>query len=110
VRVAPDHLSHHRGDHVGKGEMPGFLGDARVEDHLEQEVAEFVAQIRHVAPRDGVGHLVGLLHRIGRDAGEILRHVPGAADLRVPKRRHQGQQFHDVHHVVSRVSHPSDVP
>jgi hypothetical protein len=40
---------------VVESELAGFLGDARLEDHLEQQVAEFVADFSDVASGDGVG-------------------------------------------------------
>ena len=66
-------------DHVGEGEGAGLLGHAGVVDDLEEEVAELVAERGHVAAGDGVGDLVGLLDGVGRDRGEILLDVPGAA-------------------------------
>ena len=58
-----------------------------MEHDLEQQVAEFVAQPRRLAALDRVGDLVGLLDRVRRDAGEILREVPRAAALRVAQAR-----------------------
>ena len=41
-----------------------------------------------IALLDGVGHLIGLLDRVGRDGGECLLHVPGAAADRVAQAGH----------------------
>ena len=79
VRVAADHLVGDGAHHVVPGEGAGLLGHARVIDHLEEEVAELVAELGHVAARDGLGHLVGLLDGVGRDAVEVLLDVPGTA-------------------------------
>ena len=51
-----------------KRERALLLRHAGVEDHLEQEVAEFVSQVVEVAAADRVRDLVGFLDRVGRDA------------------------------------------
>ena len=56
--------------------------------HLQQQVAQFVAEILGIIALDGVGDLVGLLDRVGLDRGEILLDVPGATVFRMPERRH----------------------
>ena len=43
VRVARVHLGDEPGADVGEGELAALLGDHRVEEHLEQEVAELLA-------------------------------------------------------------------
>jgi len=42
-------------------EMTALLCDSRMEDHLKQEIAEFVLQMRHVALLDRVRDFVGFL-------------------------------------------------
>ena len=79
VRMAADHLVGDGARHIGEGEVAGFLGHAGVIDHLEQQVAQLVRQGGEVAPGDGVGDLVGLLDRVGRDRVEVLLLVPRAA-------------------------------
>ncbi len=49
-----------------------------MEDDLEQEIAELVLEIVHVAARDRLGDLVGLFDGVGRDRGEVLLDIPGA--------------------------------
>jgi hypothetical protein len=56
-----------------------LLGDPGVEDHLEEDVAELLREVTAVAASDGVEHLVGLLHEVGRQALVGLLGVPGAA-------------------------------
>ena len=90
--VAGLHLVGDGGGHVMEREMPGFLGDAGVEHHLQQQIAQFVPQRRHIFARDGVGDLIGLLDGIGRDGGKALRHIPFAAPHRIAQPRHDGQQ------------------
>ena len=79
MRVPADHLARDRLDHVAEGERVLLLRHAGVEHHLQQEIAEFVAEIVEIAARDGVDDLIGLLDRVGRDRRKVLLEVPGAA-------------------------------
>ena len=67
-----------------------------MEHDLQQEVAELVAQIVEVAALDGVGHLIGLFDRIGRDGRKILLQVPRAAGAGRAQRRHDLDEARDV--------------
>jgi branched-chain amino acid aminotransferase len=90
MRVAPHHLVGNQARNVGKAEQAGLFGHAGMEHHLEQQVAQFGGQGREVAARDGVGDLIGLLDRIGRDGLEALRLIPRTAGTR------RAQSAHDV--------------
>ncbi len=90
------HLVADRRDDIGKGELPLVLGDLRVEDHLQEQIAELVLEVRHVAARDGIGDLMRFLDGIGRDALKALRHIPIAARLRVAETFHDGQQAFQI--------------
>ena len=79
-----------------KAKSPSLLGHPGVVDDLQQQVAEFVAQIVEIAARDGVGHLVGFLDRVGRDRREILLDVPGAPGIGRAQRRHDLDQAGNV--------------
>ena len=57
-------------DHTAEIERALLLRHAGVEHDLEQEVAQFLAQVGEIAAGDGVGHLVGLFERVGRDGRE----------------------------------------
>jgi hypothetical protein len=103
VRVAAGHLGADRVGHVGEVEQAAFLRHLRVEHHLQQQVAQLVAQIGPVAAVDRVGHLVGFLEGVRRDAVEILPHVPRAAALRVAQARHDRKQV--VQAVPGRAAH-----
>ena len=83
-------------DHVAEIERALLLRHAGVEHDLEQEVAQFVAQVGEVAAGDGVGHLVGFFERVGRDGREILLQVPRAAGAGRAQRRHDLDQPGDV--------------
>ncbi len=94
--VAADQLVGDGAGDVVEGESVGFLGHAGMEDHLQQQIAKLVAQRGHVPPVDRVGDLVGLFDGVGRDGGEVLLQVPGAAVLRVAQAAHDRQEFADV--------------
>ena len=68
--MAPDELRRDRLDHVAEGERALLLGHPGMEDHLEQQIAEFVPQIGQIAALDGVHDLIGFLERVGRDRRE----------------------------------------
>jgi hypothetical protein len=92
MRMAGDHLVDQAARDVVEGEGATFLGHAGMEDHLEQQVAEFLAQVAHVAARDRVRDLVGFLDRVGRDGREVLRDVPRASIARVAEPCHHGEE------------------
>ena len=67
----------------------------RVEHHLEQKIAELVAQAVPVLAADRVVDLVGLFDRVGRDRLEALLEVPRAAAVGIAQLRHDLEQaFH----------------
>ena len=72
MRVPPDHLFSDRLDDTAEIERALLAGHLCVEHHLQQEVAELVAQIDQVAARNRIGDLVGLFERVWRDGREIL--------------------------------------
>ncbi len=82
MRMPADHLAGDRLDHVAEGKGILFLGHPGVIGDLQQQVAEFLAQIVEIAARNRVGDLIGLLDRVGRDRCEILLEVPRAAGHR----------------------------
>ena len=96
VRVAADHLGGDALGHRLEIEAAGLLRHLRVVDDLQQQVAELALELRHVAAPDRIGDLVGLLDRVGRDRGEVLLEVPGAAAVRVAQPRHHREQALDA--------------
>ena len=68
-------------DDVGEREHVCFFRHPCMEDHLQQQVAELVLQVVHVAAVDRVGDFVGFFDRVRRDAREILREIPRAATV-----------------------------
>ncbi len=85
MRMAPDQFLVDRLDDVAEIERALLLRHARVEDDLEQEIAELFAQVIEVAARDRVSDLVGFLDGVRRDGSEILLEVPRAAGLGRPQ-------------------------
>ena len=94
--MAPDELSRDGLDHVAEREGPLFLGHAGMENHLEQQIAQFVPQIREIAALDGVHDLIGFLEGVGRNRREILLQIPGAAGPGRAQGRHDLQEPRDV--------------
>ena len=67
----------------GVGHVPEIKGalllaQLRVEDHVQQQVAELLLDSLHVVIRDGIGQFVGLLDRIAAQRVEGLLPIPGA--------------------------------
>jgi hypothetical protein len=72
-----------------------------VEDHLEQEIAELVAQAVPVLAADRVVDLVRFFDRVGRDRLEALFEVPGTAAVAIAELGHDLEQTFDRHHTTS---------
>jgi hypothetical protein len=82
VRVAADHLLHQAAGHVV--DAPAFVlrevfGEPGVQHHLQQHVAQFLAQRRQVRGHDGVVRLVALLEQVRREAFVGLLPLPRVA-------------------------------
>jgi len=73
-------------------ERAGLARHLRMVDDLQQEIAEFLLERRHVVALDGVGDLVGFLDGVRRDRPEGLVDVPRAAVLAVAQPRHDREQ------------------
>ena len=69
---------------VVQREVTGLLGDDRVDHHLEQQVAELVAQRGRVARLDRLDDLLRLLPHVGDQRGVGLLPLPGALALEDP--------------------------
>ncbi len=96
MRVAAYELVAKRGDHVGECKRPLLGRHLRMEDHLQQQVAQLVAQASQVVAIDRIGHLVGFFDGVWRDAGEGLLHIPGTAVFAIAQTRHHVQQLLDI--------------
>ena len=96
VRMAADQLLGDGLDHVAEIEGALLLRHAGVKHHLQQEIAQFVAQIVEIVTDDGVGDLVGFLERVGRDGREILLQVPRTTGAGRAQRRHDLEEPGDI--------------
>ena len=94
--MTADQLFGDRLDHAAEIERALLLRHAGVEHDLEQQVAQLLAQVGEIAAGDGVGHLVGLFERVGRDGRKVLLQVPRAAGAGRPQRRHDLEKPADV--------------
>src|SRR3954454_7446489 len=94
--MAPDKLFAQRLHYIGKVEGALLLGHTGMKNDLKEEVAKLLAQICEIAARDGVGDLVGLLNRIGRDGREILVEVPRTARPGSTEGRHDLKKMGNV--------------
>src|SRR5262245_16881786 len=111
--MAPHELCGEAFDHVGKIEGALLLCQTGVEDDLEQEIAEFIAQVIEIAARNGVGDLVSLLNCVGGDGLESLLEVPWAAAAGRAQRRHDFEEPGDVtrrgHRKIERFVDETDI-
>ena len=55
MRVAPDQFTIETCNHVGNREMACFVSHLRIKDDLQQQVAQFLAEISPVTPLDRIG-------------------------------------------------------
>ena len=92
MRMAADHLARDRLNHVAEGKGVLLFRHAGVIDDLQQEVAQFLAEVIEIAARDRVGYLIGLLDGVGRNGRKILLEVPRTARHRRAQRRHDFEQ------------------
>src|SRR5207237_8588418 len=76
VRMPPHELRVDEPRHLLEAALSPLLEQQREEVDLEEQVAEFVEQLRVVAGERGVGHLVGLLDRVWHDRARRLLTVP----------------------------------
>ena len=86
--------------HLGNGEMALVGRHLRIKQHLQQQIAQFLGQVRKVAPLNGVEDLVGLFQRVFADGIEGLFAVPGAAVGRAQPR-------HDGHRLLKQAPPPA---
>ena len=76
-------------ENVIDGKRSLLFRHLRIEEHLQQQVAEFAGEFVPVAIVDGFEDFVGLFQRVGLDGVEGLLAIPGAAS-RSPQALHDG--------------------
>jgi hypothetical protein len=94
VWVAGEELLGDGVGHAGEVEAPFLLGDAGLENDLQQEIPELLAVRLGVSVLDGLEDLVGLLEDVGAQRREGLLPVPGAS-VRAPEAGHDGEKAFD---------------
>ena len=94
--MASDQLRRDGLHHIAEVEGALLPRHLRVEHHLQQQVAEFVAQVDQVSALDRIRDLVGFLDRVGGDGSEGLLEIPRAAGTGRPERRHDFEQSGNV--------------
>src|ERR1022692_2744036 len=72
--------------------MAAFARDLAVEYDLQQQIAEFVAQVRQIAAFDRIHEFIGLLDRVARECRKGLLAIPWAAVGRT-QTCHDGEQL-----------------
>ena len=77
--VAADHLVDDAAADVLKGEFAALFGHHRLKDHIHQQIAQLVADIRRVAAVDRIEHFGGLLGEAAAQGFTGLLAVPRAA-------------------------------
>jgi hypothetical protein len=77
--MAAHHFVVNFADDVVDGEAVFFGSDLRVEEDLEEEVAELFGEFDVVVGVEGVENFVGFFNEIGAEGGVSLFTVPGAA-------------------------------
>ena len=94
--MAADELGGDRLDHAAEIEHARLFRHPRMKDDLQQQVAEFLAQIFGVAALNCIGDFVGLFDREGGDGGEGLLDVPGTAGDGIAQRGHDFDKAPDI--------------
>ena len=89
--MAPHHLGRDALDHLRHVEEALFGRDLRMEDDLEEEVAQLTREVLAVPALDRLHYLVGLFDRHRLEALVGLLPVPGAASRR-PQPGDQGDE------------------
>ena len=64
-----------------------------MENHLQQQVAQLVAQIVPVSAINRIDDFVGFFQRIRRDGGEVLFYIPRAAAVGIAQSSHDRKQI-----------------
>ena len=92
MRVPGDHLVGHGVGHLVEGEQPCLSRHLGVEHRLEEQITQLAFQVVPGFAFDGIGDFMGFFDGIGRDGGEGLFDVPGAAGVRVAQAAHDLQK------------------
>jgi hypothetical protein len=87
VGMTPDQLVIDAPGHVIEIEVAPLIGQLGMEDHLQQDIAQFLAHVLHIIAVNGVQQLAGLVdERLTQGLVGLLA-VPGAS-IRSPQAGH----------------------
>ena len=92
MRMPADQLAVQMVKHIGNREVSFVRRHLRIEQNLQQQIAQFFGQMRKVAALNRVENLVGLFQRVFANGVERLFAVPGAS-ARSPQPRHDGDRL-----------------
>ena len=79
MRVAAHDLAGDRAVDIGEVERTLLRGELRVQDHLEEQVAQLLGKVGGRSVLDGIERLVGLLEQVRSQREVGLPSVPGAS-------------------------------
>ena len=82
----------------------GFLGEFAVEDHLQEQVAEFFQEVFVVLALNGVDRFVGFFDQVWDERGMRLLRIPGAA-TGCAEAVHDGAEAVDLPVILRAVDH-----
>jgi hypothetical protein len=92
VGMAANHFLVDFADDVGDVEAAFFAGNLRVEENLEEKVAEFFGEFGVVGAIHGIEDFVGFFDEIRAECGVCLFAIPGAA-FGGTEASHDGNEF-----------------
>ena len=98
MRVPAHHLFAKALNHVVNGKVALFLAHLRMENYLEQHIAQFLAHVFLVALLCGINKFTTFFDQIRQQRMRILLTVPRAAVLRA-------EASHNIDKVIKRVFH-----
>ena len=90
--MSPDQFVRHFAAHIFDGEAASFARDLRMHHHLEEQIAQLLAQIRVIACPNRIGDFVGLFEQARDQRLMRLFAIPRAA-LRGANRATISQSF-----------------
>ncbi len=110
--MSTDQLAGDAVHHLVESEAILFASQLAVIDHLEQQVAQFLAQLREIPLLYGVRYFVGFFQGVRDDGRVALLEIPGAAEFGIAQARHEVEQVvESVHgYLGSSVNGPGILP
>ena len=101
--MSTDQLAGDAVHHLVESEAILFASQLAVINHLEQQVAQFLAQLREIPLLYGVRYFVGFFQGVRDDGRVALLEIPGAAEFGIAQARHEVEQVVESVHGYLRV-------